>query len=73
MSIWVSGGLEILLDNLVPPVIRVVVEYETLKCPRDFLLTTSQDGAEEHCQIGAMVFANERILDWLEGVLRKKK
>lgn len=47
--------------------------YDALKCPRDFLLFTAQDGAEEHCQMGAMVFANERILDWLDGVMKKIK
>ncbi len=33
--------------------------------PKTFLLFTEKEGAEEHCQMGAIQVSNERILDWL--------
>lgn len=43
--------------------------YERLKAPKDFLLFTREEGAEEHCQMGATLISNARILDWLDDVL----
>ncbi len=43
--------------------------YAALTCPRDYLLFTKEDGAEEHCQMGAMLISNARILDWLDDVM----
>lgn len=43
--------------------------YAALKCPKDYLLFTKEDGAEEHCQMGAMLVSNARILDWLDDVM----
>lgn len=44
--------------------------YDALKAPKEYMLFTQQDGAEEHCQVGAVVFSNARILNWLDGVLK---
>lgn len=44
--------------------------YDALKAPKEYMLFTQQDGAEEHCQAGAVVFSNARILNWLDGVLK---
>jgi pimeloyl-ACP methyl ester carboxylesterase len=46
--------------------------YNALTCPKDFMLFTKKEGAEEHCQIGANVISNERILDWLDDTMKLK-
>lgn len=45
--------------------------YEALQCPKDFMLFTEEEGAEEHCQFGAMRISNERILNWLDDTMKK--
>ncbi|MBN2125473.1 MAG: alpha/beta fold hydrolase [Deltaproteobacteria bacterium] len=45
--------------------------YDALKCPKEYMLFTKQEGAEEHCQMGAIMISNERILNWLEKVMLK--
>ncbi len=47
--------------------------FEALRCPKEYMLFTKAEGAEEHCQMGAVMISNERILDWLETALMKKK
>lgn len=44
--------------------------YDVLRCQKDYLLFTKGEGAAEHCQQGAKLYANARIFDWLEDVLR---
>ena len=44
--------------------------YDALQCPKDFMLFQKEDGAEEHCQVGAAYFSNARILDWLDGTMK---
>ena len=46
--------------------------YEALECPKEFMLFTEQEGAEEHCQMGAVMISGERILNWLDDNLREK-
>ena len=46
--------------------------FNALKCPKKYMLFTEKEGAEEHCQMGAMMISNERILNWLEDALKKK-
>jgi pimeloyl-ACP methyl ester carboxylesterase len=43
--------------------------YDALECPKEFMLFTAEEGAEEHCQIGAYFLSNERIMDWLQTTL----
>jgi len=40
--------------------------YDALKCPKKYILFTSDEGAEEHCQCGASSLSNQRIFDWLD-------
>jgi esterase/lipase len=47
--------------------------YDALTCPKEFMLFTKEDGAEEHCQVGAHLISNERILDWLDNAMRISK
>jgi dipeptidyl aminopeptidase/acylaminoacyl peptidase len=47
--------------------------FAALTCPRDYMLFTKEEGAEEHCQMGALLISNARILDWLDDHTRKKK
>ena len=39
--------------------------YDTLKCPKDYLLFDEKTTAQMHCQIGAPVTAAEYIFDWV--------
>ena len=46
--------------------------YEGLKCPKNYILFTEEEGAEDHCQIAALTLSNQRIFDWLgEGPFKK--
>ena len=46
--------------------------FNALKCPKTYMLFTKVEGAGEHCQMGAMMISNERILNWLQSTLLKK-
>ena len=46
--------------------------YDALQCPKKYLLFTTAEGAGDHCQMGAIMISNEKILNWLEDVLVKK-
>ena len=45
--------------------------YNALKCPKEYLLFTIEEGAGDHCQMGAMMISNEKILNWLQDTLLK--
>lgn len=47
--------------------------FKALKSPKDFMLFTKEEGAEEHCQMGALLISNARILDWLDDIMMKGK
>jgi dipeptidyl aminopeptidase/acylaminoacyl peptidase len=47
--------------------------YDALTCPKDFMFFTEGEGAEEHCQMGAAMISNERILNWLDDMFKKNK
>lgn len=40
--------------------------YQALECPKEYMLFTKLEGAEEHCQMGAIMISGERILNWLD-------
>jgi dipeptidyl aminopeptidase/acylaminoacyl peptidase len=40
--------------------------YDALTCTKKYILFTSEEGAEEHCQCGAASLSNQRIFDWLD-------
>ena len=43
--------------------------YEALTCPKTLLLFTAEEGAEEHCQFGALLLFNHRVFSWLDTTL----
>ena len=43
--------------------------YDALKCPKEFMVFTIEESAEEHCQIGAHALSHQRIFDWLDRTL----
>lgn len=43
--------------------------YDALRCPKTFLRFTAEDGAEEHCHFGALLFFNHKVFDWLDSTL----
>lgn len=45
--------------------------YDALQSPKDFILFTREEGAEEHCQMGALLLSNARILDWLDSIMMR--
>jgi pimeloyl-ACP methyl ester carboxylesterase len=45
---------------------QAVKLYKALRCPKDYLLFTAAEGAEEHCQMGANFTSSERIFGWLD-------
>jgi len=47
--------------------------YEALQAPKHFIEFTKEEGAEEHCQMGAMLISNARILDWLDDIMMTGK
>lgn len=46
--------------------------YAALTCPKTYLELTDAEGAEKHCQAGAPMIANERILNWLDDRLQSR-
>jgi hypothetical protein len=44
--------------------------FEDLSCPKRYILFTTDEGAEEHCQCGAAALSNQRIFDWLDETLK---
>ena len=47
-----------------------VIEF---KCPKKYILFTSEEGAEDHYHIAALSLANQRIFDWLDDVVLQKQ
>ena len=43
--------------------------YDALTCPKTFMRFTTDDGAEEHCQFGALLLCNHRVFEWLDATL----
>ena len=44
--------------------------YDALKAPKQLVKFTSQDGAENHCQSGALAYKDEVVFNWLDETLR---
>jgi len=40
--------------------------YDHLTCTKEYMLFTSEDAAEEHCQVGASALSHQHIFDWLD-------
>ncbi len=58
-------------DALIPG--QAVKLYDSLSCPKDYILFTEQEGADEHCQMGAISVSNERIFCWLDRVFGRSQ
>lgn len=43
--------------------------FEGLKAPKTLLAFTSEDGAENHCQSGALAYLHEVVFNWLDKTL----
>ncbi len=43
--------------------------YEALTCPKTLMQFTADNGAEEHCQFGALLLSNHRMFSWLDTTL----
>lgn len=43
--------------------------YEGLKAPKTLFAFTSEDGAENHCQSGALAYLHSMVFDWLDKTL----
>jgi len=46
--------------------------YDALTCSKSYIRFTEQEGAEEHCQCGALALCNQRIFDWLDDIFQQK-
>ncbi|ADB50237.1 alpha/beta hydrolase family protein [Conexibacter woesei] len=44
--------------------------YDALRCPKELVSFTAAEGADQHCEPLAPALRNQRVFDWLEGVLR---
>lgn len=43
--------------------------YDELVCDKRLITFTAVEGAEEHCNVGALTLAHQRIFDWLDDVV----
>lgn len=43
--------------------------YHALKCPKEYMYFTNEEGAGAHCQAGCRSYANDRIFNWIEKTL----
>lgn len=44
--------------------------YDALTAPKTFARFTAEDGAENHCQSGALAYKDEVVFNWLDDVLQ---
>ncbi len=42
--------------------------YEALRCPKKLIFFTEEEGAGEHCHVGALTLFHQRAFDWLDRV-----
>lgn len=47
--------------------------YDSLECPKDYLLFKNDEGAGYHCEIGCRIYGNDRIFNWIEKTLAADK
>lgn len=43
--------------------------YNALRSPKQFARFTAEDGAENHCQSGALAYKDEVVFNWLDDIL----
>ncbi len=44
--------------------------YDALTCPKTLMRFTAEEGAGEHCQLGALTLCNHRVFEWLDTTLQ---
>ena len=44
--------------------------FDRLTCPKKMLFFTKETGAALHCQMGACLYANEAVFDWLDEIFK---
>ena len=44
--------------------------YDALQAPKQLVKFTSEDGAENHCQSGALAYKDEVVFNWLDEILK---
>jgi len=44
--------------------------YDALQVPKQLIRFTAADGAENHCQSGALAYKDEVVFDWLDETLK---
>jgi pimeloyl-ACP methyl ester carboxylesterase len=44
--------------------------YKSLCCQKEYMLFTKEQLAEEHCEEGAKIYANDCIFNWIEDILK---
>ena len=60
----------IALDSTpLPPRGQAKELYEALRCPKDYVLFTAEEGAASHCEGGAQVHFHSKVFDWLDKTL----
>lgn len=42
--------------------------YDKLQSPKELMVFTKEESAEEHCQVGATSLSHQKIYDWLDGL-----
>lgn len=47
--------------------------YNALKCQKTFIRFTRKEAAQAHCQLGESSLSNEKIFNWLDGVIKPAK
>ena len=47
--------------------------YDALTCPKTFMTFSREDMASSHCQEGANLISNQRVLDWLDDILSRDR
>ncbi|WP_433662094.1 alpha/beta hydrolase family protein [Nocardia sp. CA-128927] len=46
--------------------------YDALTCPKELIVGTNDEGAGEHCHMGAMLLTNQRVFDWLDATFEAR-
>lgn len=47
--------------------------YDTLTCPKEYLLFTEAEAAPLHVQTGSLAAASQRIFDWIDGEVGRER
>ncbi|MDQ2768998.1 MAG: alpha/beta fold hydrolase [Bacteroidota bacterium] len=47
--------------------------YDALESPKTFFRFTKEDGAENHCQSGALAYKDEVVFNWLDDIMKSPR